>query len=267
MKTKISVIIPTFAPKNYLWECMDSIQKQTLDKSSFEVILVLNGEKEPFFSHIKKKIKKYSFHSTILYSAQKGVSHARNMGIEHALGEFVTFIDDDDLISNAYLQQLLENAGRKCIVEANVKAFNNDTQKGGSHYLSIAYAKYKNNDKKNLTKNRSFLSSACCKLIPLNIIGSHRFNTNLTHGEDSFFMFTISKEIKFINITNKDAIYFVRMRNTSASRSKSNRKIKKKMEIKLLFLYTAEYLQHPFSYNILFYMTRILATFKKLITE
>lgn len=267
MKTKLSVIIPTYTPKDYLWECMDCIQKQTLDISLFEVILVLNGEKEPYFSYIKERSKKYNFNLNVLYSSQKGVSHARNMGLEYVQGEYVTFIDDDDLISETYLQQLLENAGSKCVVEANVKAFNNNTKQEVGHYLNNAYKKYNNSHKNNLTKNRSFLSSACCKLIPTDIIGSQRFNTNLTHGEDSFFMFTLSKKIKFFNITNKDAIYYVRMRDTSASRNKNNRKVKKKMEMKLLFLYTAEYLKHPFSYNFLFYTTRILATFRKLITE
>lgn len=45
METKISVIIPTYLPKDYLWECMDSLENQTLSKDEFEVILVLNGER------------------------------------------------------------------------------------------------------------------------------------------------------------------------------------------------------------------------------
>ena len=43
----LTVIIPTYIPKDYLWDCLDSIEKQSLDKDKFQVIIVLNGEKEP----------------------------------------------------------------------------------------------------------------------------------------------------------------------------------------------------------------------------
>ncbi|MFR2976561.1 MAG: glycosyltransferase family 2 protein [Segatella copri] len=61
MATKISVIIPTYAPKDYLWECLGSLENQTLSKDEFEVILVLNGEREPYESLIRKKLPEYSF--------------------------------------------------------------------------------------------------------------------------------------------------------------------------------------------------------------
>ena len=56
MATKISVIIPTYAPKDYLWECLGSLENQTLSKDEFEVILVLNGERESYESLIRKKL-------------------------------------------------------------------------------------------------------------------------------------------------------------------------------------------------------------------
>ena len=40
MATKISVIIPAYAPKDYLWECLDSLENQTLSKDEFEVNLM-----------------------------------------------------------------------------------------------------------------------------------------------------------------------------------------------------------------------------------
>ena len=48
----LTVIIPTYIPKDYLWDCLDSIEKQSLDKDKFQVIIVLNGEKEPYWSKI-----------------------------------------------------------------------------------------------------------------------------------------------------------------------------------------------------------------------
>ena len=60
---EISVIIPTFRPQDYLWECLDSLFSQTLPKDQYEVIVILNGEREPYHEMIQKNYyrKKY-FH-------------------------------------------------------------------------------------------------------------------------------------------------------------------------------------------------------------
>lgn len=55
---KISVIIPTYKPKAYLWECLDSLVAQTFAKKDFEVLLVLNGCLEPYRSEIEHILKK-----------------------------------------------------------------------------------------------------------------------------------------------------------------------------------------------------------------
>lgn len=55
---KISVIVPTFKPKDYLWECLDSLVAQTLAKDDFGVLIVLNGCLEPYRSEIKAYIAK-----------------------------------------------------------------------------------------------------------------------------------------------------------------------------------------------------------------
>ncbi|MCF2604299.1 glycosyltransferase family 2 protein [Parabacteroides distasonis] len=53
---KIFVIIPTYKPQAYLWECLDSMVAQTFPKEEFEVILVLNGCTEPYKSDIERYI-------------------------------------------------------------------------------------------------------------------------------------------------------------------------------------------------------------------
>ena len=56
---EISVIIPTYKPDYYIWECLDSVKEQTLNKNSFEVLIILNGEKEPHYNNILNYIRKY----------------------------------------------------------------------------------------------------------------------------------------------------------------------------------------------------------------
>ena len=79
----ISVIIPTYKPQAYLWECLDSMVAQTFPKVEFEVILVLNGCSEPWKSEIEDYItrKMQGMHIQFLHTEQGGVSNARNMRI------------------------------------------------------------------------------------------------------------------------------------------------------------------------------------------
>ena len=264
---KVTLIIPTYKPKDYLWDCLNSIENQSLKKTYYEVIIVLNGEKEPYFENIKKRLNSYTFNFRLLYSAQRGVSNARNIGLDNAKGHFITFIDDDDWVSSTYLEQMLDLAESDTIVEANVIAINDETKSRKEHFLGRAFLKNKLSQKLNVVNSRSFFSSACCKLIDINTIGDERFMVNITHGEDAFFMYKISKRVKNIKLTSEDAVYYVRERTDSASRNKRIRRKKKKMELKMLYLYSKTYILHPLSYNFMFTATRIIATIRKLLIE
>lgn len=267
MTPEISIIIPTYAPGELLWTCLDSLEQQTLGKNAYEVCLVLNGDEEPYFDKIKEHLKNYKMKVSLIYCEHKGVSFARNLGIEFAKGKYLTFIDDDDLVSPNYLEQLSKNSCDNGITVANMIAFRGQVENVADHYLSSAYQRYDVGKKKNVFRHRSLLSSACCKLIPRPLIGDIRFRTNLSHGEDSFFMFMVSAGIKQINVTPPSAIYYIRKRDDSSSRSKENRRKKQKMEIKLFYFYTKEYFSHIKKYNLLFYVSRIAATAYKLFLE
>jgi len=264
----ISIIIPTCASGKYLWECLDSLEKQSLDKGEYEVIVVLNGEKPHRRDELETKSKRqFQMNIRWFYSERKGVSYARNLGLDEAKGAYITFIDDDDLVSANYLESLLDNRCEDGITVANPIAFRGIVKNRADHYLTDAFQKYDARKKTSLFRNRSLLSSACCKLIPRQLIGGIRFRTDLTHGEDSFFMFMVSPGIKQVLITPPAAIYYIRKRDNSASRSRQNKRKKQEMELKLFYLYAKEYFRHPRKYNLLFFISRIVATAYKLLLE
>ena len=97
----ISVIIPTYKPQDYFWECLDSLAAQTLEPERFEVTVVLNGCNEPYKSLIQEHISSGMQHLNVrlVQTDTPGVSNARNMGIDMANGTYLTFIDDDDYVS------------------------------------------------------------------------------------------------------------------------------------------------------------------------
>ena len=98
---KITVIIPTYKPKDYLWECLNSLVRQTLSKNCFEVIIVLNGCAEPWKSQVEDFINcnMQGVDVNFIYTEMGGVSNARNIALDIAKGDYITFLDDDDYLS------------------------------------------------------------------------------------------------------------------------------------------------------------------------
>ncbi len=209
---KISVIIPSYKPQEYIFECLTSLQGQTLSNKQFEVLIILNGEKEPYYSKIDNYIKKNNlFNFILLYTKEKGVSNARNIGLKKSQGENIAFIDDDDYISSNYLEEMLKKINYNTIVICNIFRFydNTDTFISDSEFIE-------NNTVNNILKGKKYFSMACCKLIPKVILKNVFFKTNLKNSEDTIFMMEISKNIKLIKTTPANIIYYRRIRENSA---------------------------------------------------
>ena len=77
----------------------------------------------------------------LLYTEISGVSNARNIGLDNASGEYVCFIDDDDMISNNYLKELYAIAAVDSLVVTNVLTFDRTIEYLGKDYLSHAFEK------------------------------------------------------------------------------------------------------------------------------
>lgn len=212
---KISVIVPTYKPEKYIWECLESIKNQTLDKRLFEVLIILNGKKGPYFNNISEYILKNKLSNFILiYTKKQGVSNARNIGLNKMKGEYVIFLDDDDYFSNNYLENCLKKTNKNTIVVANNVAFEDGSRNElKSEKILIKEFNYRTTD---LIKLRKIFSVVWMKMIPINIIDKVRFDTELKNGEDSLFMLKISNKIKYIEILDEKTIYYRRVRKNSA---------------------------------------------------
>lgn len=262
---KISVIIPTYKPQAYLWECLDSIYNQTFPKSDYELVLVLNGCNEPYNAQITEWLSKHSDLQVQYFQTDEGgVSNARNIALDNARGEYVTFIDDDDLISPVYLQELYENASPDTISLCYPYAFNDGKREIQLPYgITDAYSYCIEHKCNKLTSRvRKYFSGPWMKLIPMSFIQDRRYDVRFKNGEDSLFMFLISDKIKKVAFTSKDAIYYRRYRDNSAyTRGKTKREnIANKMN--MIKAYISIYLRKPQKYSLLFFITRLLGTLR-----
>ena len=100
----ISVIIPVYNVENYLEECLKSVQTQIY--TNIEVILVNDGSTDKSKLICERYCKEDSrFH--LLNQENQGLSAARNNGVAASTGEFIVFVDSDDIILPNYLETLL----------------------------------------------------------------------------------------------------------------------------------------------------------------
>ena len=261
---KISVIIPTYKPQDYIWECLYSFSRQTFPKDDFEVILVLNGCCEPWKRTIENFIRTSMIDMNIMFIQTDigGVSYARNIALDSASGEYITFVDDDDYVSDCYLQRLYEKAEEGTVVLSNAYAFNDGFDAVQlSYYLTDIYENYSGAKRLKLSSNiRKYFNGPCMKLFPRDIIRDRRFDVRFKNGEDSLFMFLISDSISEITFADKDAIYYRRFRANSAI----NRKRSRKERIDNTFNGICEYckIYNVKRYNFIFFISRILAELK-----
>ena len=262
---KISVIVPTYKPQAYLWECLDSIYNQTFPKSYYELVLVLNGCNEPYNTQILDWLSKHKDLNVQFFQIDTGgVSNARNIALDNAKGEYVTFIDDDDLISTAYLKELYEKATPDTVSLCYPYAFNDrDIEKQLPYSITKAYDYICKHKCKNLSSMaRKFFSGPCMKLIPMSFIHDRRYDVRFKNGEDSLFMFLISDKIDKVSFTSKDAIYYRRFRENSAcTRSKTKREIIAN-KMNMIKAYISIYLRKPQKYSLLFFITRLLGALR-----
>ena len=106
---KLTIIVPVYQVENYIRACVESIFMQGLNDDDFEVILVDDGTRDDSFGRIADIITKHQ-NVFIVEQENQGLSAARNTGLDKATGEYVLFLDSDDLLVANSLEPLLQDA-------------------------------------------------------------------------------------------------------------------------------------------------------------
>lgn len=109
MNYKLSVVIPIYNAEKYLVKCVDSLRKQIL--TDIQIILVDDGSKDTS-AVLCDNLSEQDSRIFVIHKKNGGVSSARNLGIQSALGEYLGFVDADDWV-DPYMFETLYSVAKQ----------------------------------------------------------------------------------------------------------------------------------------------------------
>lgn len=214
----ISIIIPAFNAESTIRCCIESLLAQTYN--NLEIIVVNDGScdyTENLIIGMMKKDKRIK----LVNQNNAGVSAARNKGIEASTGEYICFVDSDDMVDPHFLETLLKLYVPQCLPVVDI--VRNDFDGSALRCIESQYTigsdfvmDYFCGD---LGQGIAF--SVCNKLFLKEtvLVENIKFDENLTVGEDMMFVFRYLCCCHTVRISTEVAYYY-NIDNSSAMNSK-----------------------------------------------
>ncbi len=179
----VSVVMPSYMGEDKIQGALDSLARQTLDHSKIELVVVANGPQDSTLDRVQA-FSEINSNITVkaVYTEKAGAGSARNLGLRLAGREYVVFLDDDDSISDNYLNEMYGLSGNGRIVFTHIM----DLIEGRLHPSSISEAVYEAArsgyvDAQNLA---GVATMSACKMIPTCLVKQVSFDPDLRSGED-----------------------------------------------------------------------------------
>ena len=196
MQPKISVIVPVYKAEKYLHRCVDSILSQTF--TDFELILVNDGSPDNSGAICDEYAQKDN-RVRVFHKENGGVSSARNLGLDNAEGEWITFVDSDDYIEQEYLN--IPTSTEDDLLIQNYELFSNVSHVETFEKSTIKSAEMQDFINKNLHKE--ILRLILSKFFKTEIIKNNNitFDNEIKIGEDSIFIqeyLFYTKSVKYV---------------------------------------------------------------------
>ncbi|KAI4309251.1 glycosyltransferase family A protein [Lactobacillus intestinalis] len=242
---EISLIVPVHNSYDFVDRIYNNISSQTF--KNFEVIIVDDHSQDSTIKAIREKFKNVKFEYKIILSDGNGVSAARNTGIRISQGKYIAFIDDDDTISEKYLDTLYNDAieNRVQVVLSNYE----EIYQGQKFKKSLGnYGKFNNR-----WIREKFLPQTIFSLNGENLIwlpvwrtliqkdiiidNNIKFNENISQAEDFIFMLRVLINTKNIFLDSGSPVYFYNRRSNSAMNKYIHNDLKKQLYFHSVFIY------------------------------
>lgn len=243
MNTLVSIIMPVYNSEKTIKRAIDSLCVQT--NKNIEIIIV-DDHSIDNTNDIITSIANNDERVKVLKNNSKGVSSARNLGLNNARGAYVMFLDSDDEFKNNSTEKMLS------LIEKNnvdLAICNYETVKVDSVYSNEKHSSYGLKDKKDyliddiLDKHSLYYGAIWNKIFKLSIIKENniRFKEDISLGEDTVFDCEYLKYVEKILVT-EDILYRYHI-NSDISLTKQNDEIQMWLYLKETYVYLLELLK------------------------
>ena len=213
----ISIIIPVYKTEKFLCRCLDSIRQQTY--KDWECILVDDGSTDNS-GIICEQYAQSDNRFRVFHEENSGVSSARNLGLEMAKGEWITFIDSDDFISESYLENLYSS-----ILKDNLIDIVNGS---GTYYKDGKYTDKIEELQDCISDDvvslfRQFKGYICGRLYKRELIEKGingmplRFDSKIRFSEDKIFMMQFATLVRKYAFSSECGYFYNRDNENSAT--------------------------------------------------
>lgn len=223
---KISIIVPVYNVERYLDKCISSILEQSF--TDFELIIVNDGSKDNS-GRICDEYKDSDLRIKVIHQENRGLSVARNVGIEIARGKYITFIDSDDFIHPNMLEilynNILQNKADISICDYHLVYEGKEvSQKFGDNKIRV----YNNIEgvKKIIEKSEASMIIACSKLYRRSLFDNIRYPVGKYH-EDEFVTYKLLYKSTKIVVTDAKLYYYLKRSNSITGSNYSIKRLEK----------------------------------------
>lgn len=224
---KVSVIVPVYNTEKYLDECLESIENQTLKE--IEIICVNDGSKDGSRKILEQHAKNDD-RIIVINQENAGVASARNHGLREAHGDYVAFVDSDDVIAPWAYEKLYESAKkyRVSVVASELKKFEDGTDpdvasmKYDDSKVSFHRRRKYQNPFYDMIDNTAFMVT---KLYRREFLAENNiwFKDGVTHYEDGLFNFLVFARLREV-VQDENPFYLYRIDRPGSAVTEFNAK-------------------------------------------
>ena len=215
----ISVIVPVYNSEKYLHRCIDSILSQT--HTDFELLLINDGSTDNSGIICDEYAAKDS-RIRVFHKSNGGVSSARNLGLDHAKGKYISFVDSDDETYPNYLSVLFQNINKCDLSYIGILKYDVALQKTGEWtHFEEQIIRIDQTDEELIVKNNLLeVGYPYGKLFHQKIIETYniRFDERISYQEDLIFTLQYISKCKTVYVSKEYGyIWYIQPNNNSLS--------------------------------------------------
>ena len=229
----LSIIIPCYNMAKYLEGLFKCLDTQWDERDDYEIIFVNDGSTDDTLSILQGYVTQDTRHRILISQENQGVSAARNAGLDTARGEWIGFLDPDDLLVHGAYAFILDKFADDTIdlLSTQIVMVNKGADLNLKRDL-MGNIIFEGNSTEWLSENKLIAFTTC--LIRKSVLNSKniRFNSSISYGEDNLFISECLAQNIRLKILDTVSQFYVQ-RHESATHSSN--KIKQKKYIESLF--------------------------------